>query len=985
MSSKHIFKTISFLTLINFLLTNIIYAAPEIDMLRAPMKFGEVVMKTSRIASNAGSTPEALLGEINFLMDILGLKEYDRTLGILNNSLDPVAFVDNLANESKRPTEDVLKAMEKIPAFRTKALKYRERKAVLEKKLDQGESASRYLRVDVNKSNSSIVDDSDSRNLKAGRVLSDFLIAQYMSASNTPFAYRDRMDEYVGRFLGMRPDKPEAFRKESINGQELSDLQEELDKISEFFRGSSGKGQKIQLSDIVNMISNGIGANEMYLHQLSKMLNELAKKLGIEFHWEVVDNPADLERAKNNCINPTTKNTMEYDGSRSGKTTEPADFMEMTCKREAGLYINKRIVWANGERFKTLSDQLLERDGQASVLNIDNTPGNIGGRHMDLKTGMVYGPLFAALTIMGSKIFPGDKEKALEWAREQLKVYVINLYNANMELTPKNEDFRKAVDNPASQIATEMVRKREVEGRVKLAMVFDPGLRHFATEFFQNTNEGIAKPGKGIERNNNMHSFWDASDDALDYMGVFTARPELYQPIFIVDLSSGHADKMLKEAQRLRSNGIPVKVVTLGLEKINPDDTKDKAKEKFEHNLKVQAQATALLQTVVTTFTHLTDQDANSNPAVKMTREITAAIQDILVERQKGLNRPLTETENRVTLDQILKKMKETKEKGREKADKDLDSKIREMQAGKDLPSAFQDFINNALKPLAVGLGLDEKAVTDFYIGSVSRAVFSADLAESGGIGSILVDVALEKTKFGKNLGQFTKDFSLTPLTNQVFVFRDDSKGVMISFACPSDLSSAQEKKYKIGTSSDLPSAIAAYYYDRFMEDNRINTVNTIGVGYMDADTGNKDIASIMSEVNAQLERFGINSLPMNFPRIAHTGIEAAQALSEIIALIALIPSQSFPEGDGQLGSVEIRKGLTVNGANKIYGLSNISRMAFGGSPTVIVEYRNKEQLAEIKAIIVKSLEILAGKFRAGAPIAGSAFRPAELKTEDQL
>ena len=56
-------------------------------------------------------------------------------------------------------------------------------------------------------------------------------------------------------------------------------MQEELNKISEFFRGSSGKGQKIQLSDMVNMISNGIGANEMYLHQLSKMLNELAKKL----------------------------------------------------------------------------------------------------------------------------------------------------------------------------------------------------------------------------------------------------------------------------------------------------------------------------------------------------------------------------------------------------------------------------------------------------------------------------------------------------------------------------------------------------------------------------------------------------------------------------------------------------------------------------------------------------------------------------------
>ena len=78
--------------------------------------------------------------------------------------------------------------------------------------------------------------------------------------------------------------------------------------------------------------------------------------------------------------------------------------------------------------------------------------------------------------------------------------------------------------------------------------------------------------------------------------------------------------------------------------------------EKFRNNLAVQAQATGLLQTVVTTFTHLTDQDANSNPAVKMTREITAAIQDILVERERKLGRALTKEENVITFSQILEK-----------------------------------------------------------------------------------------------------------------------------------------------------------------------------------------------------------------------------------------------------------------------------------------------------------------------------------------
>ena len=703
MSLKSVVKIVSFITLTIFLFTNILLAAPDFGMLRAPMKFGEADMRKKSMMSKAGFTPDVFMREVNFVMDILELKEYDRTLGILRNSLDPIAFVDNLAVESGKSQEVVLGVLEQIPALKAKALKYRERKAMLEKKLSPDESTSKFLKIDVNVNGSSIADDSDSQELKPGRTLSDFLMAQYDSARNTPFAYRDGMDEYVGRFLGLRSEKPESFRREKINDQELSDLQEEIDRITEFFKGNISRGQKIKLSEIVNMISNGIGANEMYLHQLSQILNELANKLGVEFHWEVVDNPADLERAKKNCINPTTENTLAYDESRSGTTTEPADFMEMTCKKEAGLYVNKRIVWANGKRFKKLGEQLLERDGQASVLNIDNTPGNIGGRHMNLKTGMVYGPLFSALTILGYKIY-GDENKALEWASKQLKIYVKGLYEANIELTPKNTDLQKAMQNPASQIATEMVRKRDVEGRVKLAIVFDPGLRHFATEYFQNTNEGIAKPGKGDERNNNMHSFWDASDNTLDYMGVFTARQKLYQPIFIVDLSSGYADKMLKEAQRLRSIGIPVKVITLGLEKINSDDTKDKAKEKFEHNLKVQAQATALLQTVVTTFTHLTDQDANSNPAVKMTREITAAIQDILVERQKGLGRPLTETESRVTFDQILKKMKETKEKGREQAEKDLVVPIARAQslAKEALPDVFHDFINNALMPLSI-------------------------------------------------------------------------------------------------------------------------------------------------------------------------------------------------------------------------------------------------------------------------------------------
>ena len=904
-------------------------------------------------------TPAEVMKDLKFLMDILGLKEYGRQLGISKTSLDSVAFIENLIEASGRSEDEVLKAVMSLPHLRSRALKYKVRKAMLGEGIDPKESTCESLRIDVGKDGSKISKDSKVQLFSPG-ILSDFLKEQFANARDTLFAYRDDMYDYLRRFMEGELIKSEYYRQTKINGKELSDLQDSVDTHRKFL--TSGK---INLKEISNLINNGIGANEMYLHQYARMINQLADELGIDFHWEVVDNPADFGRVMENCKNPTTENTLAYDMSRSGGTTEPADFMEMTCKKEAGLYINKRIVWANKGRFHKLGSKLAERDPDAAVLHIDNTPGNIGGRHMNLKTDMVYGPLFTALTILGYKMF-NDELGVLNWATLQLKSYVENLYSANENLSPKQKSENAALYNPASQIASEMVRKRDVEGRVKLAMVFDPGLRHFATEYFQNTNEGIAKPAKGAERNNNMHSFWDASNEKLDYVSVFKARPELYQPIFIVDLSSRYADKMLKEADALKEAGIPIKVVTLDLKQVEKGDKSETIKEKFEHNLAVQAQATTLLQTVVTTFSHLTDQDANSNPAVKMTREVTAAIQDILVARRNVLGRDLNENEKTVTFAEILKKMKETKEKNLREARRALFRKSDEVKARgeEELPEAFQDFIDNTLLPLAKGLGMDEKEVARIFIGSLSRNVFSADTAESGGLKSALMDAALETINSGTilGLGSLTEDFELESLSNQVVAFKDDSSGLMVSLACPEGLSKEKVESYTTGSFDELPQAIADYYYDRFQEGNRGKTLNTFGIGYIDADTGNENIDEIMTTANDLSKDFGINALGMNFPRIAHTGIEAAQALAEIIAIIGLIPSQTFPEGRGQLGSVEIREGLTVNDANKVYVLSNVSRMAFGGSPTVILEYKNKEQLGEIKDVMVKALGILAGK-----------------------
>ncbi|MCK4532756.1 methyltransferase domain-containing protein, partial [bacterium] len=914
--------------------------------------------KSDQTEDIKGITPTESMKNMKFLMDLLELKEYGRQLGIMMNALDVHEFVKNLMRASGKSVKEVMDILVDIPAFREKALKCRFLTAKYDKNLSVEESTNNYLEIEVTKKGSIISSDYQSLEEGEGVHLSNFMAEKFKKAVNTIFPYRDDMEQYVGRFLGLEgfgEDKPEVYSREEdkINKQELSDLRESIDKVKEYLL----KGENVNIEEIINLINNGIGANEMYLHQDAQMVNELAEDLGIDFHWEVVDNPADYPRVEKNCKEITERNTIAIDMSRSGGTEEPQSFMEMT-KDE----IVKRIVWANKGRFYEIGEEIRKSHPKlAAILHINNTPGTIGGRHMNLKTDMVFTPLFTAFLIMGCKKYK-DKGEAVEWAEEQLRVYVENLYKGNEQLSPKQEDFGKAANNAASQIAIEDIRKRDVEGRVKLGMIFDPGLKHFATEFFQNANEGIAKPAPGKERNNNMHSFWDARED---YMTTFEGKPELYQLKFIVNMSSEYAEDMLSKAKELSDKGIPVKVVKMDLRKKKGGMSKKQIEELFRHNLAVQAQATALLQTVVTTFTHLTDQDANSNPAVKTTREVTEVIKDIFVALKKKLGMG---EEVKVTLEQIKEKMEEAREDALKDARKEIEGKVAlaEKKRGEELPEEFKEFIDKGLNQITDGLemGDNKEEIVRLFTGTISRGIFSADMAESGGLKSALMEAALEKDEFlNERLGKYTKDFHMPELSKQVDVY--EKEGISISIACPESVTKAEEKSYRGKNKEEAEEGIANYLYDLYSSENRHQTMNTIGVGYVDADTGNEEIALIMEEVNKQLAKFGINSLPMNFPRIAHTGIEAAQALVEIMAIIALLPRETFEEGEGKFGSKEIRDGLTVNDVNYIYILANVMRMAIGGSPTVMVDYKNKEQLPEIREIMVKALGVFAEKVNA--------------------
>lgn len=138
------------------------------------------------------------------------------------------------------------------------------------------------------------------------------------------------------------------------------------------------------------------------------------------------------------------------------------------------------------------------------------------------------------------------------------------------------------------------------------------------------------------------------------------------------------------------------------------------------------------------------------------------------------------------------------------------------------------------------------------------------------------------------------------------------------------------------------------------------------GLGYMISDEKNADIGSIEGSINSNLGEFGISNFRMVFPGFSHVAIEGMQSQVERSILLFLIPTHSFPEGKDKLGSLEISKGLTLNNALNVYSSGNSSRMmAIGGTPGVVIYYKDKSELPLIKDMMQKALSILADKIDA--------------------
>jgi len=604
---------------------------------------------------------------------------------------------------------------------------------------------------------------------------------------------------------------------------------------------------------------------------------------------------------------------------------------------------------------RILKEILDARHATASVLQIDNMPENMGARHMNVKTGMVVGPLFTALSILGFKI-TGDLEEGFQWAENKMKLYVTQLYQANLDLSPKQSLDEPEVYNPSSMLAIEMLLKRDIENRHKPSIIFSPSLRGEIMAFFQSFNQIAVKMAAGGKRNNNMFSFWDASDEKQDYMKTISAAPNLYQPLFIIDISSESAARMSAEADQLQSQGIPVKIIRVQIQKTKPGASTQEKQQVFDHNLKTLASLTATLQTFVTTFASLADQHSNINP-VDRARVFAKGINGILDERRITQNREdLLPKEKKVTFADMIRKMTAQKKASYKKAKARFEPVIAAVEEeSMPLNPIFQGFINDTLQPLADKLGIGVDVVAGIFIGSVSKAIFSEDAG--GEFDSAVWDIILEKFEFVSLLGSLTQDFTLDPLSVQADVYQGEDMTVTV--AVPAEGGEDIRNKYKVDAISDIPGALVAYYRDRLLAESKLNP-HTIGLGYGDTGERNPPIEEIMASINNSLASLGISALAMNFP----LGRGIGQDLAEMMLFISLSPAQSFSEEEGQLGSLLIRDGMTVNDAMKIYLDANAARMAFGGTPTILFNYKNKKQLPRIEQALKSTMQLLAEDMR---------------------
>ncbi|MDP8234150.1 MAG: hypothetical protein P9M06_05060 [Candidatus Saelkia tenebricola] len=832
-------------------------------------------MSARRARESVSINSEDLAIEVQYIMDMLGIVDTPRIVQIIKTSIDPVAFVGELSRVSGQDTEQVLSLLDGIDFFSALAADYRVRTA---ESIDPSEFDSQELNVSISAGGYASEGGIEG---SQGQSVTDFLDLKSRLAASVPFVFRDDMVSFMGRFLGLS----------DISAQATPDLFEIVDVVADFL-------SKLNLADIRYVLSSGIGANEMYSHQLSEAVNAYFISQGVDFEWIVVNNPAHLGIIPDGATN---ENTIVFEMSRSGSTRETIHFFDATKNR-----FQNRIVVANKGDLKDAAIALSDQEG-ANVLIIDNTPGDIGGRQMNRKTLMVYAPLFVALSA-GSN----DINKGIDYLEE----YCEALYNANSDL-----DYGSDVSS-AVNLAEFLFRQR-ASGRNKFSVVFDSSLADTATELFQLLNEGGNKNIAGGSNNNILVSY-DLAGDRSIYETVFNNALDTQLPIFLLDQSLDSYETTLAYVEELRASGIPCIVLSVNMS------------EDLDNNLGVLARTSALLQDMVVYYTYITNQDANSNPAVKFVREITSAMFEILEEKRAS-----GDSDVRMSFEDVVNKINEQQELAHSAAE---DSISAQGVARVASVNAAMVPLTDALSSLSRQLSIADRFVATALVGSISSSVIRTDVGEAGGSKIQEIDVAFRNASIWAVLGQFTPDLNIPSLSQQVVLA--DTENTRVSVAVE------QDSQIDI-SGSTLAEQIAAYLGAMYQD--RGDTLEQLSLTYMEVDSDNPIIGEIAQIMVDAVASENITCPLLGLPGVAHQGIEAIMSHPTSIFNIAIVYTNTYGEG---LGTQQIDDIVTVDDATYVYGISNVARMALGGTPSVIFEVKNGEDLEMIRDVLGRAMMI---------------------------
>jgi len=834
--------------------------------------------------------------EINFLMQMLGINDYARIVQIFRNSIDPIVLVGELANVTGKSTKDILSVLDKNPSFNTIAANYR----LKTNPVDAQEYENQKISVTVENSGYSV--QSPAQKDLTGGTVSEYLSLMRQASKHVPFVFRDGMEDFVGGFLDS------IFGTHKYAGTKKMDpeLLTIINDVIKFLNTAD-------LNKIKYVFTSGIGANEMYSHELAKKINEYFESQGIVVRWVVVNNPAHLKAIPQEANND---NTLVFEMSRSGGTKETFDFFNSTKNR-----FKQRIVAANVGKLKDAAITL-SKDPAAKVLIIDNTPGDIGGRQMNRKTLMVFVPLFVALSSGLNDIAKAEK---------YLAAYCQSLLDANNQL-----GYTNGLNSPAIGMAEFLFRHR-LAGRNKFSVISDNSLKATGKELFQLINEGANKNIAGGS-NNNILLNYSLQDDRSVYDLVFAKSANLQLPIFILDSANPEYKKNLEYIENLKEKkGIPCLVIT-----VNFADPAD-----IEENLKTLAKTSALLQDMVVYFTYITNQDANSNPAVKFVREITAAMFEILkAKKAQG------STDVRIDFSDVAKKMEEKLKAGVVTAKSAVDGRKALRQESNQ--EALVDF-KSALVSLTASLGISEPTLILTLLQATSKNVLQIDVGEAGGKPSSEITEAFLRSAITSDLGNLSTRPKIAPLDQQIVL--ENTSGMKISVAA--------EKGEEVA-GKNTAEKLSNYLYAQYLK--KKGTWEQLSLSCMEADVNNPRIRQISRTITEKFADLNITSPLLPLPGVAHTGIEAVMSHPESVFNIAIMDTNAFGSG---LGATLIESDVTIDDATYVYGIANVIRMALGGTPNIIFEVKDSDSLESVQKTLDEALTLFRQKIDSPKPNKG--------------